>query len=382
MNQDQLQPPGEDQREVAHSRAEPLRKLSNGALRWVALISAIGLAMVLLSLSEKDGWQLLGWDPKGKGWRDALRVVGGAIMSGGMIASVLFYFQNRIQTQLDKLQQKQTSVLAAQQQRHLLATHLALERDLRGRNLEGKDMQNIVLAGRDLTDANLNGANLAGANLRHATLKRTKLCGCNLDGVDFTGADLTLAEFNGRQAEPERDRIAGVVPERVSVSMYYGPSTLNQAILIGANCRRAFLECVDLSVVKPADMSGTRFYDARLAQARLPPGLKDANLAGADLTEVDLSGVVGFCSIEGADLTNAVLPKDRLAGVYLHEVTLTGVDLCGADLRCTENLQDAILDGAFYDAGTQWPDGFRPPRTAIRVSKSPLDSFIRWLGRS
>ena len=87
-----------------------------------------------------------------------------------------------------------------------------------------------------------------------------------------------------------------------------------------------------------------------------------ANLTGAHLTGANLTGA----DLNGANLTGADL--GALPGIGLHlprgidpqGKPISGANLSGADLR-NAKLDGANLTDIYYDASTQWPNGFRPP---------------------
>lgn len=93
--------------------------------------------------------------------------------------------------------------------------------------------------------------------------------------------------------------------------------------------------------------------------------LETAYLAGADLSESHLQGVVlaganlesanlRACDLRDADLRSAILTRADLT-----RANLGASDLRGADMRWA-CLRDAVLQGAIYDEGTRFPVGFEP----------------------
>jgi uncharacterized protein YjbI with pentapeptide repeats len=82
--------------------------------------------------------------------------------------------------------------------------------------------------------------------------------------------------------------------------------------------------------------------------------LSFVNLSYADLSDADLRSLDFF----GSNLSWANLTGANLAGANLARVNLRGAKLYGADLR-RATLRDAILLGSFYDARTQFPEGYR-----------------------
>lgn len=110
-------------------------------------------------------------------------------------------------------------------------------------------------------------------------------------------------------------------------------------------------------------------------QRGLPPALRSAGLAGADLRgaslrNVDLTGAnlrranLAGADLEGAHLRRADLRRARLdgadlRGADLRRADLRGANLHGANLRLAD-LEEAGLAEARYDLQTAWPDSFQP----------------------
>ena len=136
---------------------------------------------------------------------------------------------------------------------------------------------------RPLLDAPLNGANLRGAFLSRADLSRA-----DLSTADLSTADLRYADLSG--------------------------ADLSHAFLSHAFLSHAFLSYADLSY---ADLSGARLLGANLSVAYLSfADLSRADLSDADLSDADLSD---------ADLSYAII--------------------LSADLRTTQGLIQAQIEG-------------------------------------
>ena len=127
-----------------------------------------------------------------------------------------------------------------------------------------------------------------------------------------------------------------------------------RANLAGANLTDANLTHVYLADVNLADAILTHVYLADV-------NLADANLTGAKLTFAKLTHVnladanLTHANLACADLTGVNLTHANLAGANLTDAHLTGADLTGADLACANlaradltraNLTDASLTGA------------------------------------
>ena len=83
------------------------------------------------------------------------------------------------------------------------------------------------------------------------------------------------------------------------------------------------------------DLGGADFYDAKLVEANL----KMSNLAGAEISSADLSGA----DLYKSDCTGVFGVDADLSGAYLAESDFTGSDLRGCTL-CGANLTKAVLE--------------------------------------
>jgi hypothetical protein len=124
------------------------------------------------------------------------------------------------------------------------------------------------------------------------------------------------------------------------------------------------LEGADLSGASLVrmDLSGSRCAGAIMSKAMLTEAvfagadLSGADLSGADLTGADLTGARarGVRLIE-ADLTDANLAGAALSGAMMFGANLEGANLKGADLT------GADLTGVSHNMMTTWPAGMTPP---------------------
>ena len=107
------------------------------------------------------------------------------------------------------------------------------------------------------------------------------------------------------------------------------------------------------------------FQGADLAYA----DLQGADLSYAKLQDADLERA----KLQGAELRRTDLQDAKLSRANLQDTVMVGVHLQGADLSYAKlqgaELIGAKFQGARYDDNTIWPDGFRPPADAINVDE-------------
>jgi uncharacterized protein YjbI with pentapeptide repeats len=138
-------------------------------------------------------------------------------------------------------------------------------------------------------------------------------------------------------------------------------ANLEKANLRGANLEKADLEGANL---RGARLDGANLQDATLKGANLRGAHLDrANLQDATLTRADLQNA----HLDDADLQNARLDDAELQSAFLRGANLQRAALQRANLRYAI-LERADLNDAVYDAGTQWPEGFKPEDHGARLA--------------
>lgn len=263
---------------------------------------------------------------------------------------------------------------------------------------KGADLSNANLSKLLLPRGDLSRANLSGADLSHADLRETTFQGADLTGANLERSTIEKGDFRGAEMSD-----AHMAKARLREANFAG-AVLRSANLTGANLEKAHLEDTDFD---QADLNGARLASARLtsgtklgAKWRLAKALQEGgaagrNLAGADLSGMDLSRISFLGAdlaganlentiLQGSDLSGANLVRARLEGALLgvttdaktrlHEkwqkvnalvieggrrMDLTGIDLSGANLANVQlegaklrgaNLDRAILDGTNFQA--------------------------------
>jgi len=129
-----------------------------------------------------------------------------------------------------------------------------------------------------------------------------------------------------------------------------------------------------LIVTPPADAATTpiRCADADFART----DLSERDLRVADFQGANLSGA----SLKRANLQRAFLASADLSDADLRSADLSGADLAFADLSRSQlsgaclrdaSLHEARLNGAAWDAGTVWPEGFDPLQHGVGPMRPP-----------
>ncbi len=232
--------------------------------------------------------------------------------------------------------------------------------DLSGFDLSGLDLSVALFQGTVFNGANLSGAsltnvsarythfenaNLSGADLTNARLERAKMNGANLAGATLDAADLsggvTATGLLGCPASLPADW------DCVSNTLVGPYAALSGANLAGADLSGTNLLRIDLT---NADLSGADFSGANLQAAYLRGAdLAGANLSTANLTRVDAAALqncpaslpAGWACVN----KNLVGPVASIAYANLAGADLSGLDLTNAVFHDCD-LSDATFAGA------------------------------------
>ncbi|MEZ5303913.1 MAG: pentapeptide repeat-containing protein [Verrucomicrobiales bacterium] len=165
--------------------------------------------------------------------------------------------------------------------------------------------------------------NLSAAQLVSTSLERADLTGVRFDGAYFDYAVLAFCDLAG-------DTFHGASMTSMSIQSTMMPD----CVFEGADLRRTLFQGGGPSVT---DLAGAAF--------------KSCRMEGVQFLLCGMRRVVfENCDLRGAAFTQA----------YLRQASFRGSNLAGADLSAAEELAEADLRGAFYDAATAWPDGFDP----------------------
>ena len=141
---------------------------------------------------------------------------------------------------------------------------------------------------------------------------------------------------------------------------------LREANLNGANLTLAHLREANL---REAHLNGAHLSRADLREADLNRAyLNRAHLNGAHLREANLAGA----DLSRADLREANLNGANLTLAHLREANLNGADLREANLNGAD-LREANLRRAIYDSSTVWPEGFDPDAAGARTTGNELE---------
>jgi hypothetical protein len=193
---------------------------------------------------------------------------------------------------------------------------------LSGISITFADLRISNLEQADLHLADLSQSDLRGVDARSTNFYSARLDFCKLDHGDFSGSDLASATLEGAQS---------------TEATFFDSANLTGANLLLAQLTGAHLEHANLtdSTLTASNLMGAHLEHANLTRAYLG----GAHLTGADLTDANLTGA------------------DLAANLDMH--TVSSANLTGA------NLSGANLTDIYYDASTQWPNGFQPPPSRL-----------------
>ena len=218
----------------------------------------------------------------------------------------------------------------------------------------GANLAYCNLAGANLSTANLTGATLTGAIATHTQLANASLSGVISGSIVGNPASLPTvpAPFDDEVGSSPWLLVKGYLigpGANLSGAQLIG-ANLEGADLAGADLQRANLALTDLTEVKSGGMVGTGITLPDHWWSKngylVGPGadLVNANLSGQDLAGVDMSceditsadGCGGFFGIEtyltGADFDHTSFGGANLFGVYFSEGSFVDANFTGANV--------------------------------------------------
>jgi hypothetical protein len=179
-----------------------------------------------------------------------------------------------------------------------------------------------------------------------------------------------LPEMAAMQDDSSKVRDQYQAAERDFSSSDFCGVNLQGSCLSYINFRRSKLKQVDLS---DANLWGIDLSEADLSRSNL----QNADLRGAALDR----SMLFMATLDGANLQGADLSSASLDITTLAQANLRGANLCGTYLRGID-LSEAELQGAFFDARTQFEAGFDPLAAGMRTQTTmPIGAILAHLNQ-
>src|SRR5215831_102882 len=214
------------------------------------------------------------------------------------------------------------------------------------------DLSSAVLMDFDLRNMNLSHANLQYTRLGNCKMQNAKLVGAdlsnaNLEGAFLTGADLSCTDFTG-------SILVGAHLLDVTISKNtilncnlqqakFSAELLRQANIAGADLSHHDLQNIDLS---NRDLHQTNFNSAMLDGAQfVNSNMTDAHLQSSFFRRANFEGAI----LERASLSHATLVEANLIGASLRRADLTWADLSHAEVQRAD-FYEATLTKANFDS--------------------------------
>ena len=229
--------------------------------------------------------------------------------------------------------------------------------NLDGADLSGASLQHLNACGITGTPLLPNGWSLAGSNIVGPKAKLQSSCDftnvdfgdanlnqATLDFANIEGADLSMASLSGIKSQMLKGKPKALPSGWAVISGYLmGPEADLTDVVVDGDLAGVDLSGATLKNALIRDTSGQVLLPkgwALFANRAVGPGasLQNANLEGADLSEMDLSGVSGrlwksknIKLPKGWVLNNNSLigPRANLTGARLQSVDLSGTSLEG-----------------------------------------------------
>ena len=248
---------------------------------------------------------------------------------------------------------------------HARADHLpAVLPVLPGSDHQHENLADLDFSGQDLKNVNFTSADLSRSNISMADLRGVMLLFSRIDDALFDGADLRGVDL---------DDIAGTGARFRGVN-FVGAS-FEEANVVGWDFEGAVFSNVNF---EEAEFIASSFRGANLAGVLFD----DFHAMDCDFSSADFSGAdfLSFNSMRsnfsGADFTG-VTSSFGFLGMFL-DANFRGTDLSVLDPSVDLNL--AGLQGAVYDAATQFPAGFDPVTAGMVFIPEPATAPLATFG--
>lgn len=219
-------------------------------------------------------------------------------------------------------------------------------------SLRRANLQDAQLVGANLSNCGFLGANLQNTDFRDAWLSDSRFEGANLDGANLKNVNAEGVEFDGASLRGTDFRDANL-----------RGSYFFRADLKDANLSHADLQFAELSTsLQGVDLSFAILKAAHLDKAELnEANLQDANLELADLNEADLHGA----NLQRTNLYGVQLAYANLEAANLDNANLAGTNLSFATLENAQSLETALFDKTtILPNGDMWQTGYDLTRFA------------------
>lgn len=190
--------------------------------------------------------------------------------------------------------------------------------------LNNANFSRAILTDSCFHDAELSNSNMVGADLSRADLQRANLCGADLSRANLTKACLDYSNVE-------------------YANLHY--ALLHKASLEGGSFHKSNFNRADLS---DAEMTDGHFRYADFSESNFT-----RTIARADFHKATFSST----RFVGTDLSRADLSGANFRNATFFKVDLSRANLCGADLS-EAVLTEVVLEYAYYDTFTIWPEGF------------------------
>ncbi|HET6583348.1 MAG TPA: pentapeptide repeat-containing protein, partial [Nannocystaceae bacterium] len=222
--------------------------------------------------------------------------------------------------------------------------------DFHGADLSGLDLRHAIFSRTNLCNADLSHANLESATMICPLVEKTRFDRANLGRAYIHAFAAQVASFVGADLRHVLDATGG---------LFHG-CNMTSALLDGAKLSGTTFYQTDLSLaslrgtelvggtINECVLTGTRLDGARLAQVTITKCHVEAtSFAGAEGRDLAIQRCTAF---RGVDMTHARLRRMRLAELRVLGLRAPGIDATEIDVGdCTidgADLTDAVLEGA------------------------------------
>ncbi|MAI66298.1 MAG: hypothetical protein CMJ26_00300 [Phycisphaerae bacterium] len=263
--------------------------------------------------------------------------------------------------------------------------------DLNHANLYSTWFSSSTLISTDFSYADISNGYFRFANAQNSTFANANLNQSDFGGCDLTGANLSYANlYNSSMGSVVLTdaiaRHANISTGNNEYGVYMKYSTLINTDFSYANLNAVQLDGSEIDgsvlhqvVANNAQLAASAIYSTDFTDAMLAGiNFTGSTITFSDFSHADLSGsnfsgtTLQSVYFTNADLSNSFFRPDTHFYVYVTNANLSDADVSSVDLRGLLGWSSAIWNRATYNSSTIFPKGMDPDQLGMRHVETSL----------
>jgi uncharacterized protein YjbI with pentapeptide repeats len=263
--------------------------------------------------------------------------------------------------------------------------------DLNHANLYSAWFSSSTLISSDFSYADISSgyfrfANAQNSNFSNANLNHSDFGGCDLTGANLSYADLNNSSMGSLVLTNAVAHHANISTGNDEYGVYMKYSTLINTDFSYANLNAVQLDGSEIDgsvlhqvVAKNAQLAASTIYSTDFTDAILTGiNFAGSTITFSDFSHADLSGsnfsgtTLQSVYFTNADLSNSFFRPDTHFYAYVTNANLSDADVSSVDLRGLLGWSSAIWNRATYNSSTIFPKGMDPDQLGMRHVETSL----------